>query len=276
MKLINIGCGRVYHSAWINIDANPASEDIAKHDVTSGLPFDCSSFDACYCSHLLEHLTTDEAHFLLTEIHRILKPGGIFRVVVPDLENIAQGYLKALEQAVSNKDITEKNLNYEWMVLELVDQMVRDSSGGIMGCFLKNCPDYLRPFVLSRIGNEAEQFWKIQKNAENIFVRLNDMPVWWFIEKFKFYLICCLAWLIGGRRGFRAFKEGWFRTSGEVHRWMYDRFSLGKLLENACFENVIICKPGISQIPEFEKYDFEIYSGSIRKPDSLFMEGSRK
>ena len=68
-------------------------------------------------------------------------------------------------------------------------------------------------------------------------------------------------------------KEGWFRTSGEVHRWMYDKFSLGRVLEKAGFSNVVVCAPSVSRIPGFISYGLDVINGEVRKPDSLFMEG---
>ena len=55
------------------------------HDVRRRLPFRDSSVDYLYSSHLLEHLEREEAVLLMAESRRILKPGGAFRIVVPDL-----------------------------------------------------------------------------------------------------------------------------------------------------------------------------------------------
>jgi predicted SAM-dependent methyltransferase len=88
MKLLNIGCGTTYHRAWVNIDINPVSQEIIRHDAGTPLPFNDSSFDACYCSHVLEHLSCDEALRLLTEIHRVLIPHGIIRWWYPTLKGL--------------------------------------------------------------------------------------------------------------------------------------------------------------------------------------------
>lgn len=71
----------------------------------------------------------------------------------------------------------------------------------------------------------------------------------------------------------RSVKEGWFRTSGEVHRWMYDRFSLERILRDARFIEVVVCTPDVSRIPGFAAYGLDVVDGVERKPDSLFMEG---
>ena len=67
-------------------------------DITKNLHYPDIHFDACYSSHVLEHLTKEESQQLLTECHRILKPQGVIRVVVPDLEAIVREYLRILEE----------------------------------------------------------------------------------------------------------------------------------------------------------------------------------
>ncbi len=273
MNLLNIGCGNTYHPAWVNIDVEPVSREIIRHDAGTPLPFKDSCFDACYCSHVLEHFSFDEAVLLLNEIHRVLKPGGFIRVAVPDLEGIVRTYLSNLEQALSRTEEAEHS--YDWTVLELLDQMVRKNSGGQMGEFLDKCPVDVREFVLSRIGNEAERFWENEQRKSGMLLYITGRPAWRFINKIRFLVICCFAWLLAGQRGLNSVKEGWFRTSGEVHRWMYDQFSLGRLLEKAGFNDVVVCAPDVSHIAEFSSYRLEVIDGVVRKPDSLFMEGVR-
>lgn len=273
MKLLNVGCGATYHTAWVNLDVEPLSRDVLRHHAASPLPFEDCSFDACYSSHLIEHLSPVDARLLLKEMHRVLKPGGIIRVVVPDLESIVRLYLAALEE-VRNTG-AEAQARYDWAVLELLDQMVRSSSEGEMGDFLRNCPAHARQFVKSRIGAEADRIWGDRPVAGERTTKL-CISAGWLVARVRFWLICCCAWLFGGNRGLRAVKEGWFRSSGETHRWMYDRFSLGRLLQDADFEDVVVCAPDASLIPGFASYGLDVVHDMVRKPDSLFMEGVRR
>lgn len=269
--MLNIGCGDTYHPGWVNIDVKPASKEILYHDVVTPLPFEGGCFDACYCSHVLEHLSLDEARFLLCEIHRVLKPGGVIRLVVPDLEGVVRAYLSALEHVLVSRE--EVELSYDWIMLELLDQMVRGTSEGQMGQFLKNCPLEAREFVSARIGKEAERYWVNDLRQSGIFMQLTGKSSSWFIGKIRFVLVCTIAWVLAGKKGILSVKEGWFRTSGEVHRWMYDRFSLGRILREASFNEVVVCSPDVSRIPGFAAYDLDVVNGVVRKPDSLFMEG---
>ncbi len=61
-------------------------------DLTRPLRFPTAFADAVHASHVLEHLTLDEGQRLLLECHRILKPGGVLRMIVPDLAALVSGY----------------------------------------------------------------------------------------------------------------------------------------------------------------------------------------
>jgi SAM-dependent methyltransferase len=61
---------------------------LKRMDLTKTLPFARQSVSAVFSSHVFEHLFGDEVERLIAEIHRVLKPGGVCRVVVPDLEKI--------------------------------------------------------------------------------------------------------------------------------------------------------------------------------------------
>jgi SAM-dependent methyltransferase len=64
------------------------------HDLTYGVPFKDGTVDFLYASHLLEHLHRDEAERLVRDGYRTLKPGGIFRIGVPDLAHAISLYQK--------------------------------------------------------------------------------------------------------------------------------------------------------------------------------------
>jgi hypothetical protein len=57
---------------------------------------------------------------------------------------------------------------------------------------------------------------------------------------------------------------------------MYDRYSLGVLLRNTGFQDIRVCRADESFIPNFNEYLLDLEAdGSIRKPDSLFMEAQK-
>lgn len=96
--------------------------EVLRHDLRKGIPFADGVADAVYHSHLLEHLDRDAVPGFLAEVKRVLKPGGIHRIVVPDLEVDARAYVASLEAALAGK---ESAADHEQAVRVLIEQMVR-------------------------------------------------------------------------------------------------------------------------------------------------------
>lgn len=113
---VNLGCGNRTPEGWVNVDyafgARLAKipffrainkkiglfqmdwdDRIKIHDLRRTFPFDNGSVDVVYTSHTLEHFSKQDGEHFLGECHRVLRPGGILRVVVPDLEAIVSDYI---------------------------------------------------------------------------------------------------------------------------------------------------------------------------------------
>src|SRR4051812_26231586 len=103
MTYLNLGCGSRYHRDWIHIDIEPSTPHGIAYDLSEGIPQPDNSCDVVYHSHVLEHIRRQHAGPFIAECYRVLKPGGVIRVVVPDLERITRTYLEKLEGA-SNGD----------------------------------------------------------------------------------------------------------------------------------------------------------------------------
>jgi hypothetical protein len=85
-----------------------------------------------------------------------------------------------------------------------------------------------------------------------------------------------LAPLFFGSAGARAIKIGQFRLAGEVHQWMYDRYSLAHLMLAAGFVDPIQQSAKNSLIPQWTSFNLDtLPDGNVRKPDSLFMEATK-
>jgi SAM-dependent methyltransferase len=154
MLLLNLGCGSRFHKDWINIDFASQSNDVLEHNLLSGIPFESNHFDVLYHSHLLEHFSKADASHFISECYRVLKPNGIIRIAVPDLEKIVRTYLDCLEKALNSEVNSEEN--YNWILLELYDQVVRNTSGGEMQKFLFHPDLKNEDFIYSRLGDEAK------------------------------------------------------------------------------------------------------------------------
>lgn len=77
---------------WVNIDHWPAQLAM---DLRWGLPFAKGTARAVYLCHVLEHCYyPDEALAVMADIHRVLAPGGVARIVVPDIEQCLRAYVR--------------------------------------------------------------------------------------------------------------------------------------------------------------------------------------
>lgn len=268
-RMLNVGCGRQRHPDWCNIDLIATDDSVIAHDIRNGLPFEDNSFDVVYHSHVLEHLSPEEGELLVRECRRVLKTGGVLRMVVPDLERIAELYLQMLRNAWHGDKIARAN--YEWMKLELLDQLVRNQSGGLMGPYMIDNAKANREFVASRAGREIE-------SCETTPVDRSLRRAGWTsrfregMRRTKLAIMRKAIRLLLGTTYVDAFDEGVFRQQGEIHRWMYDRFSLRELCEKHGFSGFTICRADESQIKRFSDFQLDFDGARPRKPDSLFVE----
>jgi predicted SAM-dependent methyltransferase len=273
---LNLGCGLKYHPDWTNVDATSTSPHVDARDLSLGIPFPDSSFEVVYHSHLLEHFPRHKALRFVQECYRVLKPTGIIRVAVPDLEGIVRTYLQALEKALGGEETWKHN--YEWLMLELYDQTVRERSGGAMLDYLKRDLIPNETFIYERFGGEAHRIMQTLRSdvqqKEHKRSRMDALKT--FLGTLGDALRArYFRWLLGDE-GYKAWQIGRFRLAGEVHQWMYDRYSLSKLLFEAGFQNSRCVGPTESRIPNWTSFHLDTEpDGSIYKPDSLYMEAMR-
>ena len=83
---LNVGCGPNWKPNFINLDYQWMQGIDLCWDLRKSLPLADDSLSGVYSEHCLEHLTYDDCFNVLREFKRVLKPGGIARVVVPDAE----------------------------------------------------------------------------------------------------------------------------------------------------------------------------------------------
>jgi predicted SAM-dependent methyltransferase len=241
--MLNLACGTRMHWGWNNVDFSPYAllarnqavakllkiggllsaerqerlrqidPSIIRWDLRKGIPFDATSFDGVYHSHFLEHIDPQYAPGLLKDCYRVLKPGGVLRVVVPDLELLAGEYLAAVQAVDADRPAAAK-LHHQ-AVANLFDQMVRREATGA----------------------KQQKGW--------------------------------VRWVEQQIRGGAA-------ETGELHRWMYDRHSLGQLLTQTGFRNVQRQSAETSIIQGWAEFRLDTnVDGSVYKAQSLFMEAEK-
>jgi predicted SAM-dependent methyltransferase len=107
---LHLGCGDVRLPGFVNVDANKTFASDAIDDLTQLSTFDDGSASEIYTCHVLEHFAHDEVLPLLKRWHAVLKPGGLIRISVPDLDKIVRIY-------VANWEHFQKDGNTPWIGL---------------------------------------------------------------------------------------------------------------------------------------------------------------
>lgn len=92
-------------------------DNVVCHDLKHGLPYGDNSVDMVFHSHFLEHMDNDFATILLGEIYRVLKPDGLHRIAVPDLEKAVRDYQTSIQRCDRDAGQREHHDHYVWNIL---------------------------------------------------------------------------------------------------------------------------------------------------------------
>lgn len=262
----------IYHQEWNNIKFSLlpyASTEFEKNcDIRKRISLPGNTFDAVYANHVLEHLKPQEAEDFIRELYRILKSNGLCRIVVPDLEAKCREYLSCLDECYGNP--TEKNIQeYNWSVLDLIDQMVREQKGGLMLKTLKNgAVDWNQ--IKSTSGDVFNQ-WKPgfdkETNLGSDAAGRNKMTAKLRGKSLKQMFYAAYRTIL-----LRSFKKD-PRKTREANMWMYDKVSLKLLVESQGFIDYKLKGFHDSGIEHWNRYNFDqSVHGNYPLEPSLYIE----
>ena len=204
---------------------------------------------------------------VLREIRRVLKPGGVLRIVTPDMEELARTYLQHLDKLKSNDDADEAN-KYDWVRIEIFDQIVRDHSGGELKEFVEHCDESMKAYLSERIGYTFSSFSAPRQSGRN-YASMNGLMR--LLKKVPKKLVR----MITDRIESKTKKIGRFRQSGEVHRYMHDVYSLGRLLKAEGFSSIMRVDPYVSSIPDWGLYELDVIKSQPDGPLALYVEAKK-
>lgn len=186
MKRINLGCGGHTPKGWINVDyaigAKLAkiplfsslgltrlkwNKSIVIHNLLKQFPWKTESVDVIYSSHTLEHFTREDGYRFLKECHRVLKQGGIIRIVIPDLKASINSYL----EGKTRSDYFVENLMVLYPYTKSKIQKVLLPLISFPHKCMYDTETLLN--ILNEIGFEA----KSQKGLESSILGINDIEI---------------------------------------------------------------------------------------------------
>jgi SAM-dependent methyltransferase len=92
IRRLHWGCGRTIAPGWINSDVLEAEGIDLPCNITKGLPLPDAGLDYIACHHALQDLGIYEQVDAMKELRRVLKPGGVLRAGLPDLDLFIAAY----------------------------------------------------------------------------------------------------------------------------------------------------------------------------------------
>ncbi len=117
---LHLGSGGKIIEGWLNGDKFNPKADIYLN-VYDKLPFKKNSIKNIFLEHLIEHIKVDKIPFFLSEMYRILKPGGVVRITCPDLEIFVKMYYEDNKKffeplLLKYKEQMKQNKKKYWLV----------------------------------------------------------------------------------------------------------------------------------------------------------------
>src|SRR5437879_3348112 len=92
-RRLHWGCGPITPFGWINSDIEPGPGVDVVADICDGLPLPDASFDYIVSIHALPEIAYADLDRVLRELGRLLKPGGVLRLGLPDMDRAIRAYL---------------------------------------------------------------------------------------------------------------------------------------------------------------------------------------
>jgi predicted SAM-dependent methyltransferase len=92
---VNIGSGGCGLPDWVNVDVSPGPNTTILLDIRKRLPFADGSVRRLFSEHVIEHLDfAEDIPNVFAEFHRVLAPGGVLRIIVPDAGRFLTAYVQ--------------------------------------------------------------------------------------------------------------------------------------------------------------------------------------
>lgn len=141
IRRLHWGCGSVTPTGWINSDIRPRPGVDLPCDIVQGLPLEAESIDYISSQHALQQIEVYDIVTALRELRRVLKPGGVLRLCLPDFDKAIEAYREGRRdyfwcwdwQSISGNFITQiMDYNYTRtpLTFEFTEELLRKAGFG--------------------------------------------------------------------------------------------------------------------------------------------------
>lgn len=131
---LNLGASPIWQKeGWVTLDHKlEESNEFAIAGDASNIDLPDGACDVVFCSHVFEHIPHTRLPIIVSEINRVLKPGGIFRVLTPDLHIVTTAYVNRDEgffrEAKDEDESLRTDLGYGGMLLNFIVSPGQDTA----------------------------------------------------------------------------------------------------------------------------------------------------
>ncbi len=167
-RFFNIGAGDFFHPCWTNVDHPSMVNSGMKHEFIpleffdhKPLPVQDNLAELVYCSHAIEHVDNDSVSFLFRDVFRMLKKGGTFRIVVPDIKLSYRAWQRGdrkfffwIDEDFANNNIEKQCLNTPMSKASLSQIWLEDFAAEASEIALVGSPSRISDETLKKLFNE--------------------------------------------------------------------------------------------------------------------------
>lgn len=199
---LNIGCGPGGQiEGYINIDNSPSIllgkfsaikkalwalriidkskfisdwSGVTRCDVSKGIHYSNNTVDKIYSSHLLEHLPRDKGVILIKECFRILKHGGVMRLVIPDLLFHAEQYVDVTRALVAREVLPNNRIAHDIFLNTIYGAYLNKRRYGAEHYYMYDLPTLVS--ILKNSGFENIRKCEFKEGADEELASFDSRP----------------------------------------------------------------------------------------------------
>ena len=155
---LHLGCGRKILPGYVNVDLVEAEGVDLAWDLSESIPFPDDSFARALSEDFVEHVPADRTIQLMNEVYRVLRPGGVFQVHVPESPGITASQDPTHRSAWNERTFSyfedgnwrrdEYGVSYGVVARFRIEKVVRRRHGGWRAFLRTRNPAWLSNYLL--------------------------------------------------------------------------------------------------------------------------------